>query len=58
MTEVYKWIEHPGSGGKMVGHPGELLCYKCKQCGTKVKRGEERREKQLKQNFQGERYSN
>jgi hypothetical protein len=36
MTEVLSWIEHPGAGGRMIGHPGPLLYYECKRCGTKI----------------------
>jgi len=38
MTEVYSWNEHPGPGGRMIGHPGPPLYYECKQCGTKIER--------------------
>lgn len=36
MAKVYKWIEHPGPGGRMIGHLGPPLYYKCKLCGTKI----------------------
>jgi len=36
MTEVYSWIEHPGPGGRMIGHPGPLRYYECKQCGNRI----------------------
>ena len=36
MTEVYRWIEHPGPRGRIIGHPGPLKYYECKQCGTKI----------------------
>jgi hypothetical protein len=36
IIEVFGWIERPGPGGRMIGHPGPPLYYKCKQCGTKI----------------------
>jgi hypothetical protein len=35
IVPVYSWIEHPGPGRKMIGHPGPLSHYECEQCGTK-----------------------
>ncbi len=50
MVEVLSWIEHPGPVGRMTGHPGPPLYYRCKQCGTKIEsksagQGESKREK-------------
>lgn len=36
MIEVYSWIEHPGLGGQIIGHPGPLRYYECKHCGNKT----------------------
>jgi len=46
MVKGYRWMEHPGPAGRMIGHPGALLRYECKQCGAKV--DAERGRKELK----------